>query len=36
VGNGAETSTSSTHNSQMLDESVKPATGVWADFDRAP
>lgn len=36
VGNGFESSTSSTHNSQMLDESQTPATGVWADFDRAP
>jgi len=36
IGNGAETSTSATHNAQMLDESANPATGVWIDFDRAP
>ena len=29
IGNGAETSTSSTHNNAMLNELSKPKTGVW-------
>jgi hypothetical protein len=36
LGNGAENSTAASHNDAMLNESLTPAYGVWADLDRAP